>query len=78
MSGDAAFVAPEIGNPGNGSPKCPRIFRLAHKGIGPRIEAIRRDRFVVGATENDYGSQIPERISANPAKKVQARHVRQK
>jgi hypothetical protein len=77
LSGDAGFVAPEIGNPSNGSPKCPGISGLAHKGVGPRIEAIRRDSVVVGATEHDYRSQIQERVGANLQEKVQARHSRQ-
>jgi hypothetical protein len=77
LSGDAGFVAPEIGNPRNGSAKCPGISGLAHKGVGPRIEAIRRDSVVVVASEHDYRSQIQERVRANPRKKVQARHSRQ-
>ena len=77
LSGDARLVAPEIGNPSDGSPKCPGISGLAHKGVGPRIEAIRRDSVVVVATENDYRSQVHERVGANPQKKIQARHSRQ-
>ena len=77
MSGKAAFVAPEIRNPSNGSPKCPGIFRLAHKGVGPRIETIRRGSVVVGATEDDYRSQVHERVGANSHQEVQARHSRQ-
>ena len=77
LSGDAAFVAPEIRNPSNGSPKCPGISGLAHKGVGPRIETIRRGSVVVGATENDYRSQAHERVGANSQKEVQARHSRQ-
>ena len=77
LSGDAGFVAPELGNPSNGSPKCPGISGLAHKGVGPRIETIRRGSVVVGATEDDYRSQVHERVGANSQKEVQARHSRQ-
>jgi hypothetical protein len=77
LSGNAALVAPEIGDPGNGTPKCRGIGSLAHKRVGPRIKAIRRDSVVVGATEDDYGSQVHKRVGANSQKKVKARHSRQ-
>ena len=49
----------------------PRDLGLAHKGVGPRIEAIRRDSVVVSATENDYRNQIQERVGAIQ-KKIEA------